>query len=73
VEAVFLTALIAGGIFFVSYMIGYNAANNRNLDFANRVIEICVATLCKDGYIKYSFSDDGDLLLYKLDEDTGQN
>jgi hypothetical protein len=58
-----LTFLVAGGIFVVSFMIGRVSKEVDNVLLQIQMIEY----LAKNGYLKYQYDENGEMLLEKID------
>ncbi len=61
-DPMLLTALVAGGIFIVSYALGKSHGQASQ----ETIIEATIDHLIKDGYIYSKKDDDGELVLVKI-------
>jgi len=61
-----MTAIISGGIFIVSFLLGKSYGRLEK----DIIIEEVIKMLCNEGYVKYRHLPDGDIELFKLDDAT---
>lgn len=68
IDALAATAFVGGGIFAVSFLIGYYHCKN-NLDaLSDQIIENTINYMIDNGYVKTETNDNGDVEIIKLDE-----
>lgn len=66
-DPLFLTVLVAGGIFIISYLLGKDSGNRTT----EKVIQETIVYLCNEGFVRYQRDKNGEIEILKIEETYG--